>query len=454
MLVQGALVEGRRRFPESVGMLLGLSLCLHLAAVIQAPLGKPAAAATCFLMGQCALSLGLLRLLNGKWVFQDIRMIFALFFFLYGATFPMIVSWQGGSAPGLPGATFLYGTGLLGFNLVQWWHRQPWHDVRPETFSRIRPTLSNAVVIFLTFAAILGYAAAMGVEFSLSIDRTKTGRIGGQLWVVLMFVVNGMGMFMFGGWPQLSRRARIILVVSATAFVLFHISMGNRRDFLPMFIFVAAVIATRRQSVIRLGTLALGFIAFALLSILGVARQIILDPRLLAKTPVDLFLGNNEFVTPIQTIMHYVTVNRPLRLGWTYISAPSLFIPRAFWPEKPESLSIAFLLDAFGSIGVQGFAYTPVTEAFLNFGWVGPFVVISAVSLAMVYLVRNADAHPGLYFVSFAMVLDFNRGDFGGTFYSLICVGTGYVTMLFVSRLRWVPSRWRTTWPALPLPNP
>jgi hypothetical protein len=231
-----------------------------------------------------------------------------------------------------------------------------------------------------------------------------------------------------------------------TAFILFQVSLGNRRDFMPMFIFLAGIVATKRHAIVRAGTVAVGLVAFVALTVLGVLRQVIENPMLLASNVSDLLITQNEFVSPIQTLMYYVLKPRPLRLGWTYLSAPSLFIPRVFWPEKPESLSLQFMRDAFGAVNMMGYAYTPVTEAYLNFGWVGPFIILSLLSLGMVKLVKHADAHPGLYFICFALVVDFNRGDFGGLFYSVVCVGVAYWLMSQVSRLTWVPSAWRSTW--------
>jgi hypothetical protein len=175
---------------------------------------------------------------------------------------------------------------------------------------------------------------------------------------------------------------------------------------------------------------------------------------LITAYPVQLLVQSNEFVSPIQTLIYYVSHEFQLRFGWTYFSAPSLFFPRVLWPEKPESLSLQFMRDAFGSVELMGFAYTPVTEAFLNFGWVGPFLVFSLLSLGMVKLVRNADRLVGLYFIAFALVLDFNRGDSGGTFYQLVVTGAAFWAMTIVSRLRWAPKPWRETWdPPLEAPD-
>jgi oligosaccharide repeat unit polymerase len=258
----------------------------------------------------------------------------------------------------------------------------------------------------------------------------------------MIFVVNGLTMFMFAGWSALSRLEKFLLVAMLGLFIVFQLAMGNRRDFLAMFIFLTAVVMTKRKSVVRLTTVIAGFVAFAAFMAIGIIRQVFEDAALLVRyNPLEIILTQNEFVTPIYTLMHYVNNVRPLRWGVTYLTAPTQFIPRAFWPDKPESLSLQFMRDAFGSTGLIGFAYTPVTEAFLNFSWVGPFIVFAILSILMVKLVRNAERHSGLYFILFALVVDFQRGEFSGTFYAFCFVGGAYAFMRFVSRLRWAPPR-------------
>lgn len=446
-----ATVPAARRFPAAVGILLGGSLCLHLAAVVFLPFGERLESATCFVVGQFLAAIGLLRLLNGRWVFQDVRMFFALFLVLYGATLPVaVVFGVGGETGGMANAAFAYATAFLGFNVVQWWYRVPWRDVSHGSMARIQPRFANAVVLLVAFALIGAYALAGGAELGFAFDRRKGGAsLGTQLWVVSMFVMNGFVMYMMLGWPSLTKSARWITVLSVGAFVLFLLSIGTRRDFLPMFIFMAGVIATRRRSVIRAGTVVIGSIAFIAMTAIGIVRQIADNPAILARfNPIELLVTQSEFVSPIQTLMHYTVVDRPLRWGLTYLSAPSLFLPRAFWPDKPESLSLQFMRDAFASVGLMGFAYTPVTEAFLNFSWPGPFLVFSILSILLMRLVRNADRYPGIYFIVFAYTLDFNRGDFGGSFYSLVVVGVAYKLMQIVSRLRWAPAPLREMWPA------
>lgn len=441
-------VEITPRFPTAPGILLGLSAAFHLAALIEGLLGIPANSAVYFLIAQFTLSLASLRLYDGKWVLQDIRMIFVIFFFLYGGTLPLIVYFGVGALePGLTGSAYMYGTAFLGFNLVQWWYKQPWHDVPRESFQSVRVAPLNFLLLALAFVGLIGYAAARGISPSLMIDRSQVRHLGTQLWVVAMFMMHGFFMYMFTAWTTMSRKSRIGAVLALLAFVLLQLQMGNRRDFLPILIFLFGIIATKRHMVVRLGTLIFGFTTFAVFTAVGVVRQIIQDPAVLTRfNPVELIATQNEFVSPIFTLMHYVTSQRPIRWGFTYLAAPGLFVPRAIWPDKPESLSLQFMRDAFGTTNLMGFAYTPVTEAFLNFSWVGPFLVFAIMSIGLVKLVRTADVHPGFYFICFAYVVDYNRGDFGGTFYSIVVAGTAYAIMSVASRLMWTSGNRQMSW--------
>jgi oligosaccharide repeat unit polymerase len=418
-------------------------VALHVAALVEGLFGRRVDSAAFFVTGQFLISLTLLRLYDGRWAIQDIRLFFALFLFLYGAALPLIVLF-GVAQPvaGIAGAGYMYGTAFVAFNLVQWWYKEPFRDIPREVFERVAPSPLNIIVLGFAFLAVIMYAFSRGVSIGLRIDRGQTQFLGTQLWVVMIFVVNGLTMFMFAGWSALSRLEKFLLVAMLGLFIVFQLAMGNRRDFLAMFIFLTAVVMTKRKSVVRLTTVIAGFVAFAAFMAIGIIRQVFEDAALLVRyNPLEIILTQNEFVTPIYTLMHYVNNVRPLRWGVTYLTAPTQFIPRAVWPDKPESLSLQFMRDAFGSTGLIGFAYTPVTEAFLNFSWVGPFIVFAILSILMVKLVRNAERHSGLYFILFALVVDFQRGEFSGTFYAFCFVGGAYAFMRFVSRLRWAPPR-------------
>ena len=136
----------------------------------------------------------------------------------------------------------MYGTAFLGFNLVQWWYKQPFVDVPRKAFDRIVPRPINVIILMLGFLAVVGYAISRGVQLGFRIDRNMNLYLGTQLWVVMIFVVNGLTMFMFAGWSRLSHLEKIAVVTSIILFILFQLTMGNRRDFLAMFIFLIGVV--------------------------------------------------------------------------------------------------------------------------------------------------------------------------------------------------------------------
>ena len=212
------------RFPTSAGILLGASVALHLGALIEFALGARVDAATLFLVGQFTLSLALLRLYDGKWVFQDIRLFFVIFFFLYGATLPLVVFFGfTGNDPGIAGAGSMYATAFLGFNLVQWWYRQGWHDIPHEVFRAIKPRFLNVMMLIGALGFIALYAVFLGLEVSMRIDRTQVTVLGTQLWVVSMFIINGFVMYMVAGWSNLSKSGRLALAGVVIAFVGFQL---------------------------------------------------------------------------------------------------------------------------------------------------------------------------------------------------------------------------------------
>jgi hypothetical protein len=435
-------------FPTSCGILLGIALCAHLAAMVYAFTASGLAASVYLIGGQFALSLALLRLYNGVWVFQDLRMPMVVFLFLYGFSLPAISVLKGTPSPGLTEAALLYGTAFAGFNVVQWWFKQPWRDVPASALAWVRPTFANAALVMLGFLAVVGYAYGKGTRTFLTLDRTQMTWLYTQTWVVSMLLMNGFVMYMFAGWPAMTRNAKRIVVWAVLAYVIFNLGLGNRRDFLAMFLFLVGMLASRRRSVIGFRTMLVAALAFTGFIAFGIVRQIRSAPwTLYTMSPLTLITEQNEFVMPIQTATYYMSIDRPFMLGMTYLAAPGAFIPRVLWPEKPIGLSTQFNRDKFGDAIVPGYAYTPITEAYINFSFVGPFIVLSLISLATVFLVRHARERPLLYFLCFSLVLDFNRGESAGILYSLVVIGAAFALMRLVSEIQWVPKVFEAAWP-------
>ena len=90
---------------------------------------------------------------------------------------------------------------------------------------------------------------------------------------------------------------------------------------------------------------------------------------------VQMALQSNEFVYPMQTTYYTIKDYWSYRFGSTYLILPvQVLIPRAIYPGKPDSLGSEFVKKTFGP-DWMAFAYTPVTEAYLNGGCLGIIIV-------------------------------------------------------------------------------
>lgn len=386
------------------------------------------AAALAFYFSQFSLALLLLIHCNRGLFFQDIRLLFVLIYTLYGLMLPGSTLagygyFHGMSPqdPSLIGATVLYASGLVAFNLVLWRFPIPWRNPSIGTNLSSHSTILGRVGLVALTAWLIAYPLSRGVQLTLSIDRLGRNLIYTQLWIVTIFFIDGAFMYFLWNYQALRAKSKVVVLICLAIYIAFMIfSLGARRDFLPLLLFAMAIVSTKRQTRLgmrHLATLALLFVIFLTI---GVVRELPNhEPRGLAYE-LSLAFGNNEFSIPIQTVTHYIgTTEFTPRLGATYIYWPLLFIPRQLWDGKPNSLSVEFSHDT----GItQGYAYTPVTEAFVNFGWIGPFVCIGALSIALSWLVAHARHMPFIYFVCFALVPDFNRGEFGLTLYQLIII--------------------------------
>lgn len=78
---------------------------------------------------------------------------------------------------------------------------------------------------------------------------------------------------------------------------------------------------------------------------------------------------------PFAAIQHVLTTSTDLLYGQTYLNIFFLIIPKFFWKERPLGLSEQFAVDNITNWSPgQGWGYSPLAEAYLNFSWMGPVI--------------------------------------------------------------------------------
>jgi oligosaccharide repeat unit polymerase len=136
-------------------------------------------------------------------------------------------------------------------------------------------------------------------------------------------------------------------------------------------------------------------------------------------------------------IVGRVSESDDLRLGSTYLSAIGVLVPRALWPDRPKSLPEWYVTTHYQSLARAGggLAFSPVAEAYMNFGLGGVLAVFVFVGIAAVrfesflasQLPRDRTWVLGYALLAPWLVL-FYRLDFG----SFLKLGILYTLLLFL----------------------
>ena len=391
-----------------------------------------------FLISQSIIGILWLNKVNKGMFFQDFRVFFICTYSLYAIFLPMT------SLAGLisifkdemTSITFLYGSGLFGFNLINFLYPTKWEN-KIEEIKRPRGTDTILALLFVLIAYSVYYMHSAGISiFSLGnmSSRTELGKAISQLWIIITFITIVTTNYLIYLFPNLNKKQKIIFLTLIVTYCFFQISLGNRREISTILFFCFAYYLTQKKT-----NLKLKYIFVLLVMFIGSFYvTIIRDENVRSLTSNEAFevvLVSNEFIYPIQTTGYIIKDNWDFRFGSTYFLLPiQVLIPRAIYPGKPATLGAEFVEKTFGS-DYMGFAYTPISEAFLNFGYMGPFLVMSV--LGMFFIIILKKRQNGLdfkYFLLYCFVFDFCRGDFSSVFYALfVTYIVGYHIIKYVS---------------------
>ncbi len=153
--------------------------------------------------------------------------------------------------------------------------------------------------------------------------------------------------------------------------------------------------------------------------------------------------ANSEFgatLTTIGDVVAAVPAEEPFRYGRTYLDAIGLLVPKFMWPDRPRGASEWYVDRFYPMIADDGggFAFSPVAEAYLNFGRFGVvtvFLVIGAVFGLFDWLLRSQRAMSmqlaSLYGVVAVWVVLFSRLDAATFLKTVVVITLGQVAIIW-----------------------
>jgi len=353
---------------------------------------------------------------------QDIRVIFIVTYSLYSLFCPLI-SLLGFDVflSTMPLTTFCFGLGLAGFNLGNILFPVKWVNI-----SLIKNSVNYSLLLLLLLAELIVltvYLIAYHVPVFSTLgqfDRLEFFETINQVWVVLTMAISLTACLIIYYFDEWNKKQFIFGILLIVYYIALQLSLGNRRDFLPIILFSTSYFLTKYHSKLNAKIIIIGTVFFIGSFWLVQQRNSNLEYSRVGAIQESFI--NNEFVYPMQTLAYIIDDKWDLRYGYTYFVLPfQIAVPRYIYPNKPDDLGKEFVNKTFGD-GSQGYAYTPVTEAYLNFGILGPLFVFVLFSLAFSQLIRkfNLSSISFVYFLLYSFVFDFCRGTFATVIYQVL----------------------------------
>ena len=285
-------------------------------------------------------------------------------------------------------------------------------------------TFCCLLVILLIYQSYFLYEQGLLLNFQAISEKGRGGIFTdiSQLYVVSGFLITSVFLFFIYNYKKLNPLIFLILIL-LFYYILISIAVGNRRQIIGILLGIFWKYTELKKIKFTFLKL-LSFLIFVTIFLVwGFIRDFKGDMSL--SNFVDNGLTVNEFSVPYYTLIETLKNDSHTFLyGSTYfINTFLLFIPRFFYSifsiDKPDTLAINFVNDNFG--GGQGYAFMPVTEAYLNFGFIGPILIFMIIG----FLFSLVEYKNNLIFrfLLITMSIDFCRTEISTFIYQLFFTG-------------------------------
>jgi oligosaccharide repeat unit polymerase len=382
------------------------------------------------------LSFNILKNKTQNFFFNDTTVIILIFLFLYGFFNPIVeFVLQGSLSKVTYFATIIYASCIPAFILGIALAFKTKNRYNISYLALVNPNIKKSknynIFLISILGLLLSYVSfdfySQGILFNPSV-ALKTNRLElfteiSQFKIVVGLFISSIFLYFIYYFTTLSIRVKSVVIFLLCYFVLMELSVGNRRDFVPMiigFFWIFVKIKKINFTFRRFIYLLLGLFFFLFLG--SIRSSATTDEAFNFSNLALSTLASNEFIYPFYTLGHYVDKflngTHVFLYGLSIFLYPILFfIPRDIYPEKPISLAVQFIKEIDSTMG---YAYSPVTELFVNFGVIGPFVGFLIIGIIIFKMQSFKDQR--FNFVFFTMIPDFCRGEIGTFIYQFFFI--------------------------------
>jgi oligosaccharide repeat unit polymerase len=331
-------------------------------------------------------------------------------------------------------ATILYSSAIVGLLIGVLFNKKYPSSTTYINMNANIKWYSQLFILLIIFVLIITKVISAGFDYKrfFNIGSGERHTVT-QFWVVTSYIITGLYLFCIYYWKSFKKSYFIIIMLSLLFYILLQLSIGNRRDFISIALGIFAVYSFSNKK---------RYTLFSLLTLLSCIIFMMFFSSIRAgyDSLEDIYLDSltsNEFTYPFYTLSISIENNyNDWLYGFSIFIMPfAFFVPRVIWEEKVNSLASEFVLVNFGKDSM-GYAFTPVTEAYMNFGILGPFIFfffIGYLLISPMVSIKRNNLISIFSFLFFSLTLDFCRGEVSSFLYQLFFVSLPFIIFHSIS---------------------
>lgn len=290
------------------------------------------------------------------------------------------------------------------------------------------------ILSFLLYKQTGGYdAVASGVATRVMVREIYSRiRIYNYLeYAFISYTIYSIYAFLNKKVDNINKIVSFFRVCFIVIYWMLQLLVGNRRGFIYVILGLTLYYSTNHQFEKRniIKTSLLMLLCIGLLGALLYISILRDSGAMTTEIRIRNFFG--EFINPMTTCYFYVGNSSDLLYGFSYLMVFTAFIPRAVWALKPLSLSNQFMLD-YGTR--MGYAYTPFTELYRNFGILYPILGLIIYHQLMYRITKGRLKYPILYLSVYVEIVNFFRGEFASSSVELMILYITFKVMYLVNK--------------------
>lgn len=292
--------------------------------------------------------------------------------------------------------------------------------------------LAGIAMYFMFYNQIGGYLVAAKGGRVNRFEAFSTGNTG-LSWPYLAVVLSGLAAMWYANAQQSTRGKKWIAWSALALWCGLLLFQGDRM--LPiqavLTVLAATFISSGRKLLLSLRVISLVAVAYVVLAIFGQLR-VVIAPLMggeMSNRDAQVFVQSHsvlDWVKPEHSELagSYFSLlqvvgnpSQDLLVENSYISSLLVVLPKAFYPgTKPTELAARFASSVTGGHGaVAGWGFSPIAEAYLNFGTAGVafiFMLWTLFFYALDHLKYSSPVGMLIFSVLLLEVVDANRIDF------------------------------------------